>query len=226
MLNQPNLKKFLCLAKKLGGEILDFVFPRTTAVMELEEISAEKLLALRRPMRVSGHDAYGIFPYPEPLIRRAIWEVKFRGNKKIGKLLAEVLAEELLANMEDRMFDGGAKKPILTAAPIGKMRRRERGFNQTELILALLPDSIREYYEILPRLLAKNSDTKAQTSLTKNQRLENIKNTFSVTDPSAVKNRDVFFFDDVITTGATFTEAARALRAAGAKKVTGISVAH
>lgn len=62
--------------------------------------------------------------------------------------------------------------------------------------------------------------------LPREERLKNVSGAFAVSDSSAVANRTIILLDDVKTTGATLESAARALKAAGAKRVWALTVAR
>jgi predicted amidophosphoribosyltransferase len=62
--------------------------------------------------------------------------------------------------------------------------------------------------------------------MTRVQRFENLKNCFAVPHPELVKDRTVIVFDDILTTGATFKDARRALEQAGANKIICVAIAH
>jgi ComF family protein len=101
--------------------------------------------------------------------------------------------------------------------PLHQSRRRWRGFNQAEVMAAKLT---RNYRDILSRV----RNTKAQAHLTKEQRLTNAQNAFSV-GPSnlnpdlRIKGKTILLIDDVFTTGATSENCALVLKSHGAKKV-------
>jgi predicted amidophosphoribosyltransferase len=62
--------------------------------------------------------------------------------------------------------------------------------------------------------------------LTAAQRARNVSGVFGVPSRRAVRGRRIILVDDVMTTGATLNECARALRAAGAEAVMAITVAR
>ena len=78
-----------------------------------------------------------------------------------------------------------------------------------------------------PRQLVKHFHTESQThTATKKERMENLKDSMKVLAPAVVSGQFIILIDDVTTTGSTFAEAKRALKAAGTKKILCIAVAH
>ncbi|MDA8408041.1 MAG: phosphoribosyltransferase family protein, partial [Deltaproteobacteria bacterium] len=73
--------------------------------------------------------------------------------------------------------------------------------------------------------LAKSRDTEPQVGLSRARRLVNLKNAFQVCGPARIANKRVLIVDDVSTTGATVSEAAKAVRKAGASYVAVMVVA-
>jgi competence protein ComFC len=107
-------------------------------------------------------------------------------------------------------------------------RRSERGWNQTEIlceeILRLHEENLFEY---APHALVKEKHTESQArTLSKRDRMTNVQLTMEVRDPEKIKNRNIVLLDDVTTTGATFKDARRALKEAGARKILCLALAH
>lgn len=121
-----------------------------------------------------------------------------------------------------------SKQWLVIPVPLHKRKLRERGFNQNDL---LANHCFRDIKTV--RIAGGNANplqrrraTESQTRLQKDERCSNVLDCFSVCDPSAVCGKNIIVIDDVATTGATIFEAARALRAAGAKSIFGFVLAY
>ena len=146
----------------------------------------------------------------EGRIREAILRFKF-GDAQIyhlafGELVAERIYEDLYGE-----FD------VLSWVPLAPDRRKERGYDQVELIARNAAERLR--MPLVP-LLKKRRGVSAQ-SLTSSpaERRANIAGAYRVIDPDAVRGKRILLIDDVVTTGATLSECAGTLREAGADKV-------
>lgn len=216
------------LLHRLWNIALDFLFPRAAHIAELESLS---LAGFReRTGRASGGAAHTVvlFAYGDPLVKAAIWELKYRGNKKIAGLLGELLHEELLAWLEEHLAFTQSEKPMLMPIPLSAKRRRERGFNQCELLIdAIAGAGGNGAFEIDKNTLIKIKDTQSQTkSENREARQKNLKGCFAVARPEKIQNKMIILIDDVATTGATIAEARQTLLDAGAKKVIAFAIAH
>jgi ComF family protein len=155
-------------------------------------------------------------------LRELIHLLKYNGVRPAAKVLGGLLEEALAAlelGFEQLTFE---QPPILVIpVPLYKGKRRQRGFNQAELIaraaLTLRPAS--ERLQLVPDILLRTRDTPSQIGLTNHQRRANLRGAFAVARAAEVTGRDVLLVDDVYTTGATATECAHVLRRAGASKV-------
>ena len=119
--------------------------------------------------------------------------------------------EELLDIISEiTLFEG--KSPLLTPMPMSKTENRKRGFNQCEEICKEIKKMGEENIIVSYNVLKKIRETERQTNLNKEKRMKNVKNSMLAKNPT-IHNQTVIVFDDVYTTGATFTEAKRALLA-------------
>lgn len=215
--------------KKLFEQLLDFILPRSKAVRDIETITPEKLRELvGRPIANLPPDTLALFDYKNPLIRQAIWELKYRGNKKVATLLAECLYEELVEEIADRNSLYNFEQPILIPIPLSKKRLQERGWNQTELLTSALKERTgsNSFFEIRHDILTKTKDTESQTRKNRAERLRNLHDCFEIKSTEKILGRNIILLDDVTTTGATLEEARRTLLKSGAKKILSVAIAH
>lgn len=154
-------------------------------------------------------------------IAEAIKLLKFHHRPQ----LAGPLAEELLAFI-DREISGDQREvyDALIPVPLHPVRRRSRGFNQAQLLAERLGHAFPN--AVLDVSLRRIRPTRAQSSLTSPaQRKDNVRGAFAVDRERDFDGATVLLVDDVVTTGGTVEECARALRRAGAERVDVIAVA-
>lgn len=106
---------------------------------------------------------------------------------------------------------------LLMPVPLHPSRLREREFNQSLLLADRLNRRLRLplSYDNLIRV----RPTQPQTELNRAARLKNLRRSFVVQRPEEVTGRRILLVDDVLTTGTTVNECAKALRKAGASDV-------
>lgn len=151
------------------------------------------------------------------VLRDAIHLLKFGRKRLIAQPLGQLLHDRAIPDIDVKSYD------FLTAVPLHRNRRRERGYNQSELIAehvcGSLPDAKCE------PLLRRVKDTPNFSRLGANERREWIKKAFRALPEAEVKKKRILLIDDVVTTGATTNECARVLRRAGAERVDVLAVA-
>jgi predicted amidophosphoribosyltransferase len=220
--------------------LLDVLFPKPELTIYLESMSRDEILA-RVPIAIPSENEpfRAIFNYENILIRRLIWLLKYGGSQQIGLTLGSILAEHILEDLSDEAIFGSKDKLILLPVPLGPLVIDKRGYNQSEIICRGMIAYAPEILDLRTDILYKIKETGKQ-SKTKNkeERLGNLKGSFGVRTPvstsqvdtggitNILTGRTVLLVDDVVTTGATFGEASRTLRAAGAKKVICYALAH
>ena len=151
----------------------------------------------------------GLWYYKEN-VRLSILRYKFYGRRSYALSYGRLLAMKLLK-------DGWEDTDILSWIPISRQRKFRRGYDQSELLAKALADALG--LELTPTL-RKVRNTKPQSTMGgAPQRRANILGAYEVIDPKAVRNQRILLVDDIVTTGATASEAARMLLTAGAKEV-------
>lgn len=203
--------------------ILDAIIPPRERSVRLRTAGA--LCPEPQTLSLQGTHITTLIPYHAPGVEDAVRALKYDGNAKAAQLLADMLADYLqeeLASM--RAFS--ARKILLVPVPLHYKRKRERGFNQIEKVLAKLSEEFRDgtLSGIEPRALFRTRATPPQTRLHRTERLQNVRGAFSA-DKKLVSGATVILIDDVCTTGSTLRECATTLAHAGAK-VTALALAR
>ena len=154
-------------------------------------------------------------------LRGLIHLLKYEGVRTVQAPLGAMLAE----TMSELLAGSRNGKPLLVSVPLHKNRRRSRGFNQAELIARAASKRLRRELE-LADVLVRQRETISQVGLSREERIQNMRDAFRVSDTARVKGRSVFVIDDVMTTGTTLSECARVLKQAGAERVWAATVAR
>ena len=165
--------------------------------------------------------AYGSY---DGALRELIHLLKYSGVRPAANVLGRMLAETL-ESLEPSL---GNSAVLLIPVPLSNNKRRQRGFNQAELIaraaLKTLPPS--DHFQLASNILMRVRDTQSQIGLTSHQRRENLRGAFLVPRKQDVAGREVVVIDDVYTTGTTVSQCARVLTRAGASRVWVATVAR
>lgn len=178
-----------------------------------------------------------IWAYKDPRVSRLVWCVKYKKSAHAVKLGGYAL---FLA-----LNDGPApsKNIVIVPIPVTAKRRRERGYNQCELladeVMRLEAARLKsgeltgqKRFIVSKDLLTRERNSTAQKTKDRKGRLVGSQGIFSVREVCLARNDSlnkdisIIVIDDVITTGSTMKEAIDTLRAANFSDIRGLSLAH
>jgi ComF family protein len=156
-------------------------------------------------------------PY-EGLLR----EVILRMKKPTGEDLAEIIGAAWAGAIAPRLKASAID--AIVPVPLHWWRRWRRGFNQSEILANCIGEALA--IPARPRWLRCVRRTNEQKGLPPTVRRDNVHDAFSASRSAALAGKTILLVDDVMTTGATAHEAARALRKAGAHRIIVATLAH
>ncbi|OGC88120.1 hypothetical protein A2419_01460 [Candidatus Adlerbacteria bacterium RIFOXYC1_FULL_48_26] len=196
--------------------LLDSIAPPRATDEVVRALTLQEL----RKLTLRG-DKSGSLPYHDERVTALVWELKYFTHKRAAKLAGAILADVLVGIAAESLGT-----PLLIPIPMHAARRRERGHNQTEVLCGAALVHAKDFFEYKPRILARVKATPQQQGLHKSEREQNLTKAMKVLDEKEVKGRVCVVVDDVSTTGATFAEATRALREAGAREIICVALAY
>ncbi len=166
----------------------DVVFPKKCFSCKKEGAAFCALCRGKIPLETSPlpEDIISVWRYDNPVIQKAIWRLKYRGKQELAHDLAESMHDALLEYIsEDTQFENTAEnsnqKYVIIPIPVHASRRKERGYNQCELLGDELVRINPRLFVIEKNVLIKTKATKSQVStMSREKRLKNIHGSFGV----------------------------------------------
>lgn len=157
--------------------------------------------------------------YYNNFFKKLLKNIKYRLALDVWEELKKTITPDKIQKIE--FFKKLNKEFFIQPIPLHKNRLRERGFNQAQLIA----DYFNNYLKlpIIDALVRKKSTQPQAQTKGKQSRHRNLAGAFVI--KNLVKNKNIILIDDVITSGATIKEAARALKRAGAQLVFSLTLA-
>ncbi len=154
--------------------------------------------------------AWRLGPY-EGALAQAILRLKDSSGEDLAEALGRFWAERLAAKLL-------AHQPAyVVPVPLHWLRRLQRGYNQAETLALALAERLG--IPCRPRWLWRTRHTPHQMGLSVTARRENVKNAFRARPRQVLRGKTLVLVDDVMTTGSTCSEAAKALKQAGAARI-------
>lgn len=147
------------------------------------------------------------------ILQTAIHALKYEGVTGVVPALGERLYRA--ASEGNMTFD------MVVPVPIFKVRLKERGYNQSQVIGSYMAQYMVQ--PVVTTALERIRHTPPQVGLSQRARVENVRGAFRA-NSSLVSDTCILLLDDVMTTGATLQECAHALLDAGACAVSSLTV--
>ncbi len=132
--------------------------------------------------------------------------------KNGGSYLKDYLADRICKAVKDF-----PEYDCIVCVPMTRRSKSRRGYNQSELLAKAVAARVGKPY--IKGAVEKRKETGEQKELTRKERSKNLAGCFRVVKRDAVKGKRVLVVDDILTTGATADEMAKALLKAGATAV-------
>ena len=226
------MKKIRWMMARVGTWIDDLLFPEDVLCLCCDHaLSAEdedgickscrraleRLAARQEAREAQEHDAC-----PEGIAYiHAAYVYEGPARKLIHRLKYESVRAAAVPLAGQMLLLPSGEEEIIVPVPTDPKRRRRRGFNQSELLACEI--GRRLGMQVMPAL-RRVQQRRPQTGLSAVERKKNLVGCMAADE--CVRGRKVLLVDDVLTTGATVYEAARALYAAGAESVSVFAAAR
>jgi len=206
--NKLDEKRKACICAECWGKIRIIKPPACVSCGKQLKIEHEIFCGDCSQSRMSFVDNRSAAVYDD-VMRAAIHLFKYGDKRKLGVVFGEMMAEFIEK-------DGGLDD-IDCIIPVPSFGRKRRDFNQS----ALLADYLGKRFDlpVYKDVLFRATDTLPQHGLNRDERIQNVKGAFEIKNKDRIKWAVVLLVDDILTTGATADECARALLSADANSV-------
>lgn len=171
-----------------------------------------------------------LFDYRNPLVKKAIWGLKYQRRRALGVYFGNALYREFFVPLAR---GNGKKVPddiVLIPIPASKKALSMRGYNHATLIARAIAETAKSdgmHLSVRTDILYKKREVPQQAGTKgRTKRQQNVAQVFGIRRAEAIEGQTVILIDDVITTGATMNEARQALKTANPKRLLALAAAH
>ena len=151
-----------------------------------------------------------IFKY-EGQVRKLILDYKFNEKSYLYKTFVNFLLKN------EKIFENIKKYDKIIPVPISKKRNKERGYNQSMLIVEEIANKTN--LELVNNCLIKTKNIIEQSKLNKEDRQQNIQGVYNLQNARLIINKKILLIDDIYTTGSTVNECCKILQQANPKTI-------
>lgn len=151
------------------------------------------------------------------MIRKIILNYKFNDKSYLYKTLVNFLLKN------EKFFPILKSYDTIIPVPISQKRRKQRGYNQSELIAKEIAKRLSIDYN--NKCLFKTKNIIEQSKLNKEERQSNIQGVYELHNKKLLKDKKILLIDDIYTTGSTVNECSRIIKQAQPKKIDVFTIA-
>jgi ComF family protein len=149
--------------------------------------------------------------------RQLLHELKYRGNKEIGRVMGRFAGIDLLDT------DDFASIDVIVPVPLHPKKQLKRGYNQSEWIARGLSEALNKPVDTTHLIRTKENATQTKKSVF--ERYQNTQGIFALNDVTVFEKKHILLVDDVLTTGSTLEACALALMESSFVKISVFTLA-
>lgn len=150
-------------------------------------------------------------------IRKILLKFKFKESSYLANTIIELVCKN------KNMVQNIKKYDCIIPVPMYEKNKKIRGYNQSELLAKRLGKRLQIDY--ITNVLIKTKQNKRQSELDAHDRIENVKNAYSIINEELIKNKNILLIDDIYTTGNTVKSCIKELRKVNINKVDVLTIA-
>lgn len=211
-----NSQYFNKIILNVYNEILDIIYPpeEKCIICRIDGfigLCPQCKNSIKRATKKENSISYGFYG---GVLKNLILKFKYENDFTAGNILSNFLIEIV---KEQNIY-----ADVICYVPMTKVSEKKRGFNQCRLMAKNLSNNIN-----IPVIncIKKIKNTREQKTLTREERILNVKGAFKIINSKYIKNKNIILIDDVMTTGATTDECRNILKKSGANKIIVLTIA-
>lgn len=149
--------------------------------------------------------------------QQLLHELKYRGNKEIGRVMGRFAGVDLLDTEDFASID------VIVPVPLHPKKQLKRGYNQSEWIARGLSEALNKPVDTTHLIRTKENATQTKKSVF--ERYQNTQGIFALNDVTVFEKKHILLVDDVLTTGSTLEACALALMESSFVKISVFTLA-
>ncbi len=223
--------------KSLLYRVISFFFPHYCLGCKKHGpiICTKCLEAIPPPERDLPRGIYALFDYRDPLIKKALWNLKYGNVSELAEIVAPLMHNEIIEILSEEYALLEAKNIVVVPIPTSGDKTKKRSYNHAykiaEAVVAYQNKIIGQHWQLVDPLIKIKKTQRQAMVKGRDKRIKNIQGAYQIKrEFLQSKNSlpDAFFIivDDITTTGASINEAMRALKPLNPRHVFGITIAH